>query len=84
MIYGPPLQYTKPQTRQAVLKPSLRIYKIRKLTQMPTLRTAATATSTRIDQAPPVTPAATPVQKYTPADEPARSASCAVRKDVGL
>ena len=51
---------------------------------MPTLRTAATASSTRIDQVLPVTPTATPVQKYTPVDEPIRSALYAVRKDVGL
>ena len=51
---------------------------------MPTLRTAATATSTRIDQALPTTPIATPVRKYTPADKPAKSALCAVRKDIGL
>ena len=51
---------------------------------MPTLRTAATATSTRIDQALPVTPAVTPVQKYTPIDELTRSALYAVRKDISL
>ena len=51
---------------------------------MPTLRTAATATSTRIDQVLPVTPVATPVRKYTPADKLAKSALCAVRKDIGL
>ena len=51
---------------------------------MPTLRTAATASSTRIDQVLPVTPIATPVQKHTPVDELIRSALCVVRKDVGL
>ena len=51
---------------------------------MPTLRTAATATSTYIDQALPVTPAATPVRKYTPADKLAKSALCAAKKDIGL
>jgi hypothetical protein len=51
---------------------------------MPTLRTAATATSTRIDQVLPATPAATPVRKHTPTDKPAKSALCAARKDVSL
>ena len=51
---------------------------------MPTLRTAATASSTRTEQALPATPIATLVRKYTPVDEPARSALCAVRKDIGL
>jgi len=51
---------------------------------MPTLRTAATASSTRIDQVLPITPAATPVQKYTPADKLAKSASYIVRKDISL
>ena len=51
---------------------------------MPTLRTAATATSTRINQALPVTPVVTPVRKYTPTDKLAKSALYAVRKDVGL
>jgi len=51
---------------------------------MSTLRTAATASSTRINQALPVTPVITPIQKYTPIDKPARSALYAVRKDVGL
>ena len=51
---------------------------------MPTLRTAATATSTRIDQVLPVTPTATPIQKYTPIDKPAKSALYAVRKDISL
>jgi len=60
------------------------MYKTHKKTQKPTLRTAVTASSTRTDQVSPVTPAATPVQKYTPVDEPARSALYAVRKDVGL
>ena len=36
---------------------------------MPTLRTAATASSTRIDQVLPVTLATTPVRKYTPVDK---------------
>jgi len=51
---------------------------------MPTLRTTATASSTCTDQAPPITPAATPVQKYTPIDKPARSALYTVRKDISL
>jgi len=51
---------------------------------MSTLRTAVTANSTRTDQVLPVTPAATPIQKHTPADKPARSASCVVKKDVSL
>jgi len=51
---------------------------------MLTLRTAATASSTYTDQAPPITPVAAPVQKYTPADKPARSALYAARKDIGL
>jgi hypothetical protein len=51
---------------------------------MPTLRTAATASSTRIDQVLPVTPVVTPIRKYTPADKPAKSALCAVRKDISL
>ena len=51
---------------------------------MPTLRTAATASSTRIDQVLYVTPIATPVQKYTPVDKPAKSALYAVRKDISL
>jgi len=51
---------------------------------MLTLQTATTASSTYTDQAPPVTPTAAPVQKYTPVDKPARSALCVVRKDVGL
>jgi hypothetical protein len=51
---------------------------------MSTLRTAATASSTRTDQVPPITPVATPIQKYTPIDEPAKSALYAVRKDISL
>jgi hypothetical protein len=51
---------------------------------MPTLRTAATATSTRINQVLPATPIATPIQKHTPADKLAKSALYAVRKDVSL
>ena len=51
---------------------------------MPTSQTAATTSSTHTEQALPVTPAATLVQKYTPADKLARSASCAARKDVSL
>ena len=51
---------------------------------MPTLRTAATASSTRINQVLPVTPIATPIRKYTPADKPAKSALYAVRKDISL
>jgi len=51
---------------------------------MPTLRTAATASSTRINQVLPVAPIATPVQKYTPIDKPAKSALYAVRKDISL
>ena len=51
---------------------------------MPTLRTAATATSTYIDQALPITPTVTPVQKYTPADELVKSALYAVGKDISL
>ena len=51
---------------------------------MPTLQTAATATSTRIDQVLPVTPIVTPVQKYTPADKLAKSALYMVGKDISL
>ena len=51
---------------------------------MSTLRTAATATSTRIDQALSVTPVATPIQKYTPIDKLPKSALYAVRKDISL
>ena len=51
---------------------------------MPTLQTAATASSTRIDQVLPITPIATPVQKYTPVDKLARSALYTVRKDISL
>ena len=51
---------------------------------MPTLWTAATASSTHTDQVSPVTPIATPVRKYTPVDELARSALYAVRKDISL
>ena len=47
---------------------------------MPTLRTAATATSTRIDQVLPTTP----IQKYTPADKLAKSTLYAARKDISL
>ena len=47
---------------------------------MPTLRTAATASSTRIDQVISITP----VRRYTPADELVRSALYAVRKDISL
>ena len=36
---------------------------------MSTLRTAATASSTRIDQVLPVTPIVTPIQKYIPIDK---------------
>ena len=61
----------------------LRIFNIRKQTQTSTLRTAITASSTYTDQAP-ITPAVTPVQKYTPIDELARSALYAVKKDVSL
>ena len=56
-----------------------RIFNIRKQTQTSTLRTAITASSTRTDQVP-----ITPIQKHTPADEPARSALYAVRKDISL
>ena len=51
---------------------------------MPTLRTAVTASSTHTDQVLPVTPAATPIRKYTPIDEPARNALYTVRKDISL
>ena len=51
---------------------------------MPTLRTAATASSTYTEQALPATPAATLIQKYTPADKLAKSALYAVRKDISL
>jgi hypothetical protein len=51
---------------------------------MPTLRTAATTSSTHVDQVPPVTPIVTPAQIHTPADELARSALYVVRRDVGL
>ena len=51
---------------------------------MPTLRTATTATSTRIDQVLYATPAATPIRKYTPVDKLAKSALYAVRKDISL
>jgi hypothetical protein len=83
MTYGPPLQHMKLPTHQAILKLSLRTCKLHKPTQMPTLRTAATASSTRTDQVPPVTLVTTPVRTYTPTDELARSALYAVRKDVG-
>jgi hypothetical protein len=51
---------------------------------MPTLRTAATATSTHINQVLPITPIVTPIQKYTPIDKLAKSALYAVRKDISL
>jgi hypothetical protein len=51
---------------------------------MPALRTAATASSTRINQVLPVTPTATPIQKYTPTDKLAKSALYTVRKDISL
>jgi len=51
---------------------------------MSTLWTTATASSTYTNQVLPVTPIVTPVQKHTPADKPARSASYIVRKDIGL
>jgi hypothetical protein len=49
MTYGLLFQRTKLQTRQIILKPLLRIYKTRKLTQMLTLQTAVTASGTRTD-----------------------------------
>ena len=51
---------------------------------MPTLRTAATTTSTRINQVLPITPVVTPVRKYTPTDKLAKSALYIVRKDISL
>ena len=51
---------------------------------MSTSWTAATASSTRTDQAPPVTLVVTPVQKYTPTDKQARNALCVARKDINL
>ena len=51
---------------------------------MPTLRTAATASSTHINQVLPATPVINPIQKYTPADKLVRSALCVVGKDIGL
>ena len=51
---------------------------------MPTLRTAATASSTRINQVLPITPIAAPIQKYTPVDKLAKSALYAARKDISL
>ena len=50
---------------------------------MSTLWITITASSTRTNQVP-ITPVATPIQKYTPADEPARSALYTARKDIGL
>ena len=50
---------------------------------MSTLWITITASSTRTNQVP-ITPVATPIQKYTPTDEPARSALYTVRKDIGL
>ena len=50
----------------------------------PTLRTAITTSSTRINQVLPVTPIVTPIRKYTPIDKLARSALYAVRKDISL
>ena len=51
---------------------------------MPTLRTAATASSTYIDQVLPITPVVTPIQKHTPIDKLAKSALYAVRKNISL
>ena len=51
---------------------------------MPTLRTTATVTSTRIDQVLPITPTVTPIQKHTPIDKLAKSALYTVRKDISL
>ena len=51
---------------------------------MPTLWTTTTATSTRIDQALPITPIVTPIRKYTPIDKLAKSTLYAVRKDISL
>ena len=51
---------------------------------MPTLWTAATATSTRINQALPITPIATPIRKYTPIDKLAKSTLYTVRKNISL
>ena len=62
----------------------LRIFNICKLTQTLTLRTAITASNTRTDQVPPVTPAVTPIQKYTPIDKQARNALCIVKKYISL
>ena len=83
MTYGLLFQRTKLQTRQIILKPLLRIRKTRKLTQMPTLRTAATASGTRTDQFLSVTPVATPVRTRTLTDKIVGGATYVGRKDVG-
>jgi len=49
MTYSLLFQRTKLQTRQIILKPLLRIYKTRKLTQIFILRTAVTASGIRTD-----------------------------------
>jgi hypothetical protein len=51
---------------------------------MPTLQTAATASNTRVNRVPPITPIVTPVRIYTPVDKLAKSALYIVRRDVGL
>ena len=84
MTYGLLFQRTKLQTRQIILKPLLRIRKTRKLTQMPTLLTAATASGTRTDQFLSVTPVATPVRTRTLTDKTIRGAIYVGRKDVCL
>ena len=84
MTYGLLFQRTKLQTRQIILKPLLQIRKTRKLTQMLTLRTAATASGTRTDQVLSVTPVATPVRTRTLIDKTIRGIIYIRKKDVGL
>jgi hypothetical protein len=67
-----------------MLKPMLRTCKPRKLTQILTLQTVVTASSTRINQTPPITLIATPVQTHTPTGRLAEDAIYVGRKDVGL
>jgi hypothetical protein len=67
-----------------MLKPMLRTRKPQKSTRMLILRTVITASSTRIDQTPSITPIATPIRTHTPASRLAEDAIYIGRKDIGL
>jgi hypothetical protein len=67
-----------------MLKPMLRTHKPRKSTRMLILQTVITASSTRINQTPSITPIVTPVQTYTPINRLAEDAIYVERKSISL